>query len=81
MTGKTNHSSGNHEKLLSGLLKGYRTVVVALLTVGVVALFQTRELVVRVDERLKSVEESLAVIEARQYESRSRRGSWNSGDL
>ncbi len=77
----TTNNGGNHAKLLANLLKGYRTLVVVLLTAAVFGLFSTRELVVRLDERLGSVEKSLATIEARQYESRSRTSTQGYGEL
>ena len=75
------NSSGNHAKLYSGLLKSYRAIVVALLTVGIIGLFQTRELVVRLDERLRGVEGSLVNIEARQYQLLSHQSTRGLGGL
>ncbi len=62
----------NHKKLLAALLKGYRAIVVALLTIGVLGLFQTHDLVVRLDERLKNVEFTIINIEKRQYDMQRR---------
>ncbi len=62
----------NHERLHSITLKAYRSILIVVVAGGVIGLFNTRELVVRLDERLASVEGTLYRIEARQYNRQAR---------
>ncbi len=70
----SNSTVPNHVKLHSAILKAYRGVLIAVVAGGVVGLFNTRELVVRLDERLASLESTLYRIEVRQYNRQVRDG-------
>lgn len=69
----------NHEKFYGTALKCYRGVLIAVLSIGVIGLFQTRESVIRHDielvnikDELISIQSTLLSIEARQYNMQSR---------
>lgn len=64
--------TNNHEKLLVRILGVYRGVLIIVVAAGVLGLFKTHELVVRVDERLKNVESRVVNIEERQYKMQAR---------
>ena len=62
----------NHEKFYDRALKCYRGVMVVVLAAGVIALFQTRELVISHEIKLINIEKTLISIESRQYDMQAR---------